>query len=40
VTRALLGDPPVKVTPTGKPLDPLIAEYRRALAPFWPVLAG
>jgi histone deacetylase 6 len=40
VTRALLGDPPVKVTPTGKPLDPLVAEYRRALAPFWPVLAG
>jgi acetoin utilization deacetylase AcuC-like enzyme len=40
VTRALLGDPPVKVTPTGKAIDPLIAEYRRAFAPFWPALAG
>jgi hypothetical protein len=30
----------VKVTPTGKPLDPLIAEYRRTFAPFWPALAG
>ena len=40
VTRALLGDPPVTVTPTGKAIDPLIAEYRRAFAPFWPALAG
>jgi acetoin utilization deacetylase AcuC-like enzyme len=40
VTRALLGDPATKVTPAGKAIDPLVAEYRRALAPFWPVLAG
>ena len=40
VTRVLLGDPPLKVAPTGKPLDPLIAEYRRTFAPFWPALAG
>jgi acetoin utilization deacetylase AcuC-like enzyme len=40
VTRVLLGDPPVKVAPTGKAIDPLIAEYRRTLAPHWPVLSG
>jgi acetoin utilization deacetylase AcuC-like enzyme len=40
VTRALLGDPPVTLTPTGNAIDPLIAEYRRAFAPFWPALAG
>ena len=36
----LLGDPAEKVTPTGKAIDPLIAEYRRAFAPFWPALAA
>jgi acetoin utilization deacetylase AcuC-like enzyme len=40
VTRVLLGDAPEKVVPAGKPVDPLIAEYRRAFAPFWPALAG
>ena len=39
VTRALLGDPAAKVRPAGKAIDPLVAEYQRALAPFWPVLA-
>jgi len=38
VTRALLGDPPAKVVPAGKAIDPLIAEYRRAFAPCWPIL--
>jgi acetoin utilization deacetylase AcuC-like enzyme len=40
VTRALLGDSTVKATPTGKAIDPLVAEYRRAFAPFWPTLGG
>jgi acetoin utilization deacetylase AcuC-like enzyme len=39
VTGALLGDPALKVTPTGQ-IDPLIAEYRRAFSPFWPTLGG
>jgi acetoin utilization deacetylase AcuC-like enzyme len=40
VTRVLLGDPAAKVAPTGKAIDPLIAEYRRVFAPYWPVLAS
>jgi acetoin utilization deacetylase AcuC-like enzyme len=40
VTRALLGDPAAKITPAGKAMDPLIAEYRRTFAAFWPDLAG
>jgi acetoin utilization deacetylase AcuC-like enzyme len=40
VTRALLGDPAVKVTAAGKAIDPLVAEYRRAFVPFWPTLGG
>jgi acetoin utilization deacetylase AcuC-like enzyme len=40
VSRGLLGDPSPAVTPTGKAMDPLIAQYRRTLSPYWPVLAG
>ncbi len=40
VVRALLGDPAPAVVPTGRAIDPLIAEYRRAFQPYWPILRG
>jgi acetoin utilization deacetylase AcuC-like enzyme len=40
VMRALLGDPAPRVVPTGRAIDPLIAEYRRAFQPYWPILRG
>jgi acetoin utilization deacetylase AcuC-like enzyme len=38
VTQALLGDAVTAVERTGAAMDPLIAAYRRALAPDWPTL--
>ena len=40
VMRALLGDPTPTVVPTGREIDPLIAEYRRVFQPYWPILGG
>jgi acetoin utilization deacetylase AcuC-like enzyme len=40
VVRALLGDPAPTVVPTGREIDPLLAEYRRVFQPYWPILAG
>src|SRR5258707_2804916 len=40
VMRALLGDPAPTVVPTGRAIDPLIAEDRRAFQPYWPILRG
>jgi len=39
VTRALLGEPMGGVPSVAGPIDALIARYRAALAPDWPVLA-
>jgi acetoin utilization deacetylase AcuC-like enzyme len=40
VARALLGEKHTPVPPAGRELEPLLTEYRRVLAPHWPVLAG
>jgi acetoin utilization deacetylase AcuC-like enzyme len=40
VVRGLLGERAAPVTPSGKEIDPLLAQYRRVLAPFWPVLGS
>ena len=40
VVRGLLGEPAPRVTAAGQEADPLLAQYRRALAPFWPVLGS
>ena len=40
VVRGLLGERAARVPPAGKEVDPLLAQYRRVLAPFWPVLAS
>jgi acetoin utilization deacetylase AcuC-like enzyme len=41
VMRALLGEPPPAVPPSTAPaLLELVGRYRRALEPFWPVLAA
>ena len=39
VARGLLGERAPRVEPAGKDMDPLVAQYRRVLAPFWPRLA-
>src|SRR5262249_3037592 len=40
VARALLGETAPPLSPTGRPLDALVAGYRRVLGAHWPVLAG
>ena len=40
LSRTLLGESGPRVEAAGAPIDPLIREYRRVLAPLWPVLDG